>query len=307
MLAVFVAVFAVYAWSAPRTVAPEDDGEFVTVVYRHAVAHAPGFPLFVLLAEPFSWLPVGSVAFRVHLASAFFGAGACAALWWIVRCLAGRTDIAIIAALAYGVSEVAWSQAIIADVYALNALLFFTVFALTLSYCARPNVLVLPAMALIAGLGLSNHWPLFTLAMPCAAIALFPVRRQVGRHASAGALWLAGLFILGLAPYAEMVIRSRMAPELTFAGPIASLGDFWTYVSRTGYSGVEASATAGVDGKIRFAGFLSLEAFRQFTPAGAVLAVAGAVYSWRRQNRAIALGLIAGFAGATFLLLLQIN
>ena len=65
-----VLLFALYALTAPRTVALEDDGLFVLSSYFLGVEHPPGYPLFTLVGYLFSHLPFGSVAYRVHLASA---------------------------------------------------------------------------------------------------------------------------------------------------------------------------------------------------------------------------------------------
>src|SRR5262245_37688799 len=113
-------LMALYAWSAPRTVVMEDDGEFITAGFFQSVAHPPGFPLFTLLLKPFFWLPFGSMAYRAHLASGCFAALAGAVIWWIARTLSGRGSAALIAVGVLGVSNVFWSQAIIADVYSLN-------------------------------------------------------------------------------------------------------------------------------------------------------------------------------------------
>ncbi len=129
-LAVFAASLAVYALCAPRSIAFEDDGGFIMASYYWTGAHPPGYPLYVLLAKPFTWLPVGSVAYRVHLASGFFGAAACAMLWWVARGMVSTHAAAYAAALGFAFSPVFWSQAIIAEVYTLNALLFFSLLAL---------------------------------------------------------------------------------------------------------------------------------------------------------------------------------
>src|SRR2546425_12242100 len=87
LVVVFVALFGLYAYSAPRTVTLEDDGLFIMSSYFLGIDHPPGYPLLTLLGKLFTLLPVGSIALRVHLLSAFFGALTCVALWLVVRAL----------------------------------------------------------------------------------------------------------------------------------------------------------------------------------------------------------------------------
>ena len=105
---VAVALFAVYALSAPRTVMMEDDGFFILASYFMGVAHPPGYPLHSMLGKLFTLLPFGSVAYRVHLLSAAFGALSCAALWLCARTLVESRLAAGLAALALGLSPAFW-------------------------------------------------------------------------------------------------------------------------------------------------------------------------------------------------------
>ena len=82
---VAVVLFALYAATSPRTVLLEDDGLFILSSYFLGVEHPPGYPLYTLIGHLFSKLPFGSVAYRVHLASAFFGALAGSAVWLVAR------------------------------------------------------------------------------------------------------------------------------------------------------------------------------------------------------------------------------
>ncbi|MGH8745391.1 MAG: protein O-mannosyl-transferase family, partial [Burkholderiales bacterium] len=82
---VALALLALYALTSPRTVSLEDDGGFILSSYFLGVEHPPGYPLFTLIAHFFSKLPFGSVAYRVHLTSAFFGALTGAAAWLCAR------------------------------------------------------------------------------------------------------------------------------------------------------------------------------------------------------------------------------
>ena len=109
LLVVFTGVLCLYAATMPRSVALEDDGSFIMAARFLGIAHPPGYPLWVLLAKPFTWIPIGSVAFRVHFASGVFGAAACAVLWWIARRLTHASALAYFAAGAFAVSDVMWS------------------------------------------------------------------------------------------------------------------------------------------------------------------------------------------------------
>jgi hypothetical protein len=284
---------AVYAFTAPVSVVLEDDGEFVMAVYFLGVAHPPGYPLYVLLAHPFTWLPVGSIAFRVHLASAFFGAAACGVIWWIVRALIPRKSVAYTAALAFGVSRVFWSQAVIAEVYTLNVLLFSLMLATCLAYLHWRRFEALVLLAFLFGLGLSNHWPLIVLAAPCLLLALWPAWRTIVGHLPRALAYGLPLFLVGLAPYAWMVLRSQAAPELSFAGSIHSWEELRYYFSRGQYA--DASPSAGWWDRAQFGAFWVRQMIEQFTPLGAVFVAAGLVFQWRAWKPSLSLGLLAGF------------
>lgn len=293
MLVVLVLLVAVYALTAPRTVTLEDDGEFVMTAFYLGVAHPPGYPLFVLLAHPFTWLPIGSIAYRVHLASGFFGAAACGVLWWIVRSLIPRKTVAYAVALAFGVSRVFWSQAVIAEVYTLNVLLFSLMLAVCLAYLRWRRFEALAALGLLLGLALSDHWPLTVLALPCLLLTLWPARRSILEHVPRALLYGVPLFLLGLSPYLWMVLRSQAAPQISFAGSIQSWDAFRYYVSRGQYA--DSSPSAGWWDRLQFVAFWGRQMVQQFTPLGAAFVAAGFVFQWREWKRTLSLGLLIGF------------
>lgn len=307
MLIVFAVTLIAYVYTMPRTVVLEDDGEFIMAVYFMGIAHPPGYPLFVLLSHPFTWLPVGSVAFRVHLASGFYGAATCAVLWWVVRALIPNRGAAYAGALGLGFSQVFWSQAIIAEVYTLNTLLFFSIFGACLLYLHSRRPPVLHGIALLFGLSLSNHWPLIVLASPCLLLVLWPALPSILRQLPKALPTLLLALAVGLSPYLWMVFRSRGYPDLSFYGAIDSWSEFWYTFSREGYSQVDESPSAGLWDKAQFAGFLARELLAQYTPLGALLAAIGFVAQWRVWRPSLSIGLIAGFLTGSFGLLLMLD
>ncbi len=264
---------ALYVATMPRTVVLEDDGLFLMAGVHLGVAHPPGYPIHTLIVHLFTWLPFGEPAFLGHLSSAVLGALACGAVYACARLLGASLLPALTAAWLFGVSEQFWSQAIVTEVYTLNALLFFATYALVLLGARDPGRRWALSCAAVAwGAGLANHWPLTVLATPGLALALLPAWREVLPRLPR---LLGAAFLTACLPYAWMVWLSQQAPTISFYGPIDSWGDFWFYVSRQGYSEVDASPSAGWSDRAAFLGWLGADLVRQTTLPGFVLAVLG--------------------------------
>ncbi len=88
----FLLPLCLYLWCLAPTITFYDSGEFATAVHFLGSAHSPGYPLFLLYAKPFSWLPFGNIAYRVNLATAVSAALACLALFFIVKELLKTTS-----------------------------------------------------------------------------------------------------------------------------------------------------------------------------------------------------------------------
>ena len=260
-----------YVVTLPRTVVLEDDGLFLMAGVHLGVAHAPGYPLHTLIVHLFTRLPFGDPAVLGHLSSAVLGALACGAVYCCARLLRASTLPALAAAWLFGVSEQFWSQAIITEVYTLNALLFFATYALALRG-ARDlgRGWSLWSAAVVWGAGLANHWPLMVLATPGLALAVLPAWRAVlPRAPQLLAVALASTAL----PYAWMVWLSQQGPSITFYGPIDGWDEFWFFVSRQGY--VDVSPSAGWGDRAGFLGWFAADLVRQMTLPGTVLAVIG--------------------------------
>ena len=308
---VAAALFALYALSSPRTVALEDDGLFILSSYFLGIEHPPGYPLFTLIGHLFTHLPFGSVAYRVHLASALFGALSGAALWLCARVLIPGRLPAYLAAFGLGVSPVFWSQSIIAEVYSLNTLLFLSLVFLGLRACppaAQPVAglagrRILYGMAFLFGLSLSNHWPLMLLVAPAFVVLLWPVREELLRRLPV----LLGLVALGLLPYAWLVYRSWSFLPISFYGPLETLPEIWFFLSRSGYAEIDDSVSASWLDRIKFLEFLGSQLFVQFAVAGTLLAGAGFAVQWRVLGRRIGGFMLVAFLMPSVVLLLLLG
>jgi len=309
-----VALFALYAGSSPRGLALEDDGLFVMASYANGIAHPPGYPLFTLLGHVASRLPIGEVAWRVHLVSALFGALACAVLFAVLRRLALPRLPAAAATLAFGTSAVFWSQAIIAEVYTLNALFSLLLWWLVLTQLpvrvagpvtgsSAPSPTVALAGGLLYGLGLSNHWPLLVLFSAGLALLAWPLWRGLWRRLP----WVLGGLAIGLLPYLWLYLRSQADPLISYSGPLDGWSDLWAVISRDAYRGLDNVPTAGWSERLSYAGFVATEAGRQFTLPGTLLAALGAVVMQRRHGWRMTLAVVAGMVATSLLLVALLN
>jgi len=303
LLLVVSVSLVVYLWSAPRTVVLEDDGYFILAAYFNGIAHPPGYPLYTLLTHVATWVPIGSIAYRVHMLSALFASLTCVSLWWIVRILLKDRLCAYGAALSFAYSKTFWSQAIIAEVYTLNTFLFSLCIILSLNIinCPQSKDISRPIkyLLIVYGLCLSNHWPLTIISTPMLLAILWPRLIQVTST-------LPRLFIylfIGLTPYLWMIARSQMDPQISFYGPLESVGDFIFYISREGYVDIDTSPSAGWRDKFLFCRFILNETANQFGSAGLCFMILGLVAQWRLLPLNISLAILLGYFGSTFVLI----
>jgi hypothetical protein len=169
---IFFVSFALYF----RTTAPGllfgDSAEFQTIAYTMGVGHATGYPVYILLAKVFTYLPIGEIAYRVNLLSAFFASIAVTFLYLVVRMLGPKPASAIFASLTMALSPLFWKYAAIAEVYALSsACLTFILFAM-LKWKESRNSAWLFLAGMFGGLSLGMH---FTVALAAPAILIYLV------------------------------------------------------------------------------------------------------------------------------------
>ncbi len=75
---IFFCIAALYIRTAGPTLGGAfDSEEFQQVAYTLGIAHATGYPLYVLIGKVFtSLIPIGNIAYRMNLLTALIGAGA---------------------------------------------------------------------------------------------------------------------------------------------------------------------------------------------------------------------------------------
>ncbi|MEB3328312.1 MAG: DUF2723 domain-containing protein [Candidatus Sericytochromatia bacterium] len=174
-----------------------------------------GYPQYTLATFLFGWLwPAGSLAWRVSLFSAVCAVGACLVVYALLRRLAVGRGLAGLSALTFGLSLTFWSQAVIAEVYALNALWVAVVLLAWLRWAEQPDEGRLFDAGLAYAFSFGNHLTMVTLA-PALAFLLW--HRAPQGMLLRGRTWLglACCAVIGLAQYAYVFWRT-LDPETAY-------------------------------------------------------------------------------------------
>lgn len=235
----FVGAFVLYLLTLAPTVASiyDDSLEFPLVVQRLAIAHPTGYPLYILLGKLFSLLPVRDVAYRVHLLSALAAAGALVCVYLAARALDIQRVGALAGALLLAVSPVFWSQALIAEVYALNALFAAALLAIAVWWRRQGDAggrgRLLALFFFVMGLSLTHHrtivllWPALLSYL---LLAGWRPWRQPGQT-----LRLLFLFCMPLLLYAYIPWRGMSTSSLDGTYQNTWQG-FWGWVAGSAYT-----------------------------------------------------------------------
>ncbi len=186
-----------------------------------------GHPLWVILAHPFTWLPIRDVAWRANLASAVFAALALVLLFLTARRLTSSLSASLLATAALAVSHTFWTYAVMAKVYSLNALLLIACIYLLIRWGEKRTGGYLSAFAFLYGLSLFNHLVMATVAagfLVYIAIQIWHRRREPGLWRQLAVAALAGL--VGLSPYLFLLFRTGTTGEAlnTVIGFLRGLG-----------------------------------------------------------------------------------
>ncbi|MBN2394020.1 MAG: DUF2723 domain-containing protein [Anaerolineae bacterium] len=225
----------VYLLNLSPYVGVADTFEFQVTALRLGIAHPTGYPLYVLLGKLFTPLPFGTLAWKVNLTAAVCAAAAMGVVYLLVHRLTRHTLVAVLTTLALAWSSAVWSQAIIAEVYALNLLFVAGALWFALDILeGRAMPATLWRAALLMGLSLTNH---ITMVMLIPALGLTCMLRWPRLRETACSLgdWLkaAALFALGLAVYAYIPLRWPAIHEGQWMG----FGEFLAYITGQQFGG----------------------------------------------------------------------
>ncbi|MDI6775416.1 MAG: DUF2723 domain-containing protein [Verrucomicrobiota bacterium] len=248
----FLASFSVYCCTLAPTVTLEDSGELAVGGDWAGVPHPPGYPLWTMCAWLFcrlfefvTYRSQPNPAWAIALMSAFFGALA-AGITAMLICRSGadllrgarnrasargqaEEDYApaigpglenaicwlggVVASLLLAFTNVIWSQAVIVEIYTMNAFLLMMLFILTYRWMFQPTDKLLYLTGFIFGLSLAHYYVLLLALLPLIIIVFLKDLKLLRDFAVACAPFGAAVFLMKV----EVIPFIRHPTDITCA------------------------------------------------------------------------------------------
>lgn len=257
-ITVFILTFIVYIKFLAPSVLQGDSAEFCIASYTLGIPHPTGYPIYTWIGHLFSLMPIGSVAYRINLMSAFFAAFTSALIYVIVfeiakfnkNIISNKKEqsnlpeshyklqinvyrvIALIAALALAFSKSFWLQAEIAEVYTLNAFFIALMILILIKWSENENIRLLYIFFLVYGLSLGAHASNI-LFMPIFLLFIGWTNYRVFLNYKNSSLFVL-LFLMGLSQYIYILIRASQFPQYSVISP--GIDEWWMLIIAKQYS-----------------------------------------------------------------------
>jgi len=293
----FALCLFVYVLTLCPTIYWDDAGELIAASYTLGIPHPPGHPLYVLIGKLFTLIPLGSVAWRVNLMSAFFGALSCLVLYKIIlerlEEKTWKTAAALGGAFFFAFAPTVWDQATVAETSTLHSffMLVLTFFAFRLASGGivwKSENYSLCLFSFIYGLSLTNHVAGVFFFPAFAYILIMRFRGRIFAPRLLGAML--AFFFLGLLVYAYLPIRSMANPPIDWGNPETLSNFIWVITARQ-YAPNLASELS----LISIGANLVLRArdlLHQFTVVGCALGLVGGWALYRTERRIVVFSLL---------------
>jgi tetratricopeptide (TPR) repeat protein len=238
----------VYLSTISPTVFYRDTPEFINTAFSLGISHPAGFPIYNLMAKAVTFLPMGSIPFKVNLFSSLMACLSLLALYMTLLTFLkvtadpehsdshSWTAFIVVGFLAFCVPF--WSNTLLAEVYTLHTLFTILVIWSLLKWHEKEDIRFLYSAALIYGLSAGNHGTVAFYLPAILILFFFWCRDNRCRHLSLSALF----FLLGFSIYMYLPIRSSMEPTFDWGNPETLQGFLFQVTDRKdSYSHFESS------------------------------------------------------------------
>ena len=298
----FISIFIIYIKFLAPSILEGDSAELPIVSYLLGIPHPNGYPIYTWIGHIFTMIPLGTIAQRVNAMSAFFGALTVSLVYFISfkLCILNKnlfTDnkksdtrsdlniyrlIAVIVALTLAFSITFWSQAEIAEVYALNAFFVVLMILILIKWSENRDIKYLYIFFIIYGLSIGAHLSNI-LFMPAFLLFIALTNYKVFLNHKNSIIFIS-LFILGLLQFLYILIRASQHP--VFGETPQNVYDWWILITAQKFSNYFVVSLPNIPKNIlMYLGFLK----DNFTYMGLILGIIGIISLLKNNTRLLVL------------------
>jgi len=240
---IFFLTFITYLSTTIPNIYWRDAAEFQAIGFLLDIAHPSGSPLYAMTAKLFTFIPVGSIGFKVTLLSAFFGASMSVMLYLILRSIltalaqekepllsSSHTLIAwvsLTSALLFSFSNALWENSNVPEVYTFQNFftgLFIFIFirfshTIFASKSKTNQFKIFCILSFLYGLSLGSH-SILILYLPFLLMLVYFIWVKVESLPTRKTYaFLSFFFLIGFSNYLYLPIRSTQNPFYDWGDP----------------------------------------------------------------------------------------
>lgn len=233
-LFIFLFSFSVYLLTLAPTVTAEDSGELITASYFLGIPHPPGYPTWCLLSHLFVYIPLGNIAWRVNLSSAFFASCTTLFIFLLLLRLTRNKIASVSSALLFAFSLEFWEQSVITEVYSLNTLFIILCLYLLRLWEETGKTKYLLWLSFVYGISLGNHYTMFVVGPLLVGYIVFSNNNNY-KYIKVYFLCILIIFLSSGLVYSYLYIRSLANPPIDWGNP-ENFSNLFNVITRKQYS-----------------------------------------------------------------------
>ncbi|MEI7904544.1 MAG: DUF2723 domain-containing protein [Candidatus Firestonebacteria bacterium] len=228
--ALFLAAISLYLYTACPVVYVGDSGELISAAYTLGIPHPPGYPLFCLLGKLLSFLPAGTIAFRVNLLAVIFASLTALVVYKsFLFQIKGKENsfygaAAFLTAAVFSVTFKLWSQSGMAKGALYCMALYFVAGALysLLRWSKEKKSKSLYLAMFLGGLAIVSHQTALVFIPAAAVFAGIVIKRD---KTPLKAIFISFIFLIsGFLLYLYLPLRAAAYPEINCGNPVTLSG-----------------------------------------------------------------------------------
>ncbi|MBN1232269.1 MAG: DUF2723 domain-containing protein [Candidatus Coatesbacteria bacterium] len=214
----------------------EDGGDFLACASILGIPHPTSYPFYTLLLKAFFLIfPFGNIGFRGNLLSSVFASSGIYFFYMITSRLLSfipqvKKDrkgviygLPLLVCIILALSRIFLSQAIITEVYSLNALIFLMSIHFLLKWVFEKKTNYLIFVFYLLGLGFSHHGSIIFF-IPLLLSVLIRFKKRLNARIAFFSIFI---WLIGLTPYLYDPLRAIQNPHLSWGTPYCFSKFYW--------------------------------------------------------------------------------